>query len=725
MEPMDYTMDDGRPSQQQNTPQRSCPSYLQPQHSPQVNTFSPQARDAHHYDPIHNTDVWYQTSNAQSRPNYVASQHPNMPSWSQVPHVPAQNWAGFGESYGGIRGPEEPGYRGPAGLPAAHWDGMANYEPFNFTYATYANASDEASTSAEASSGRISAPSSSVSIAAVQGSAFGQTSMRQTEITRRMTRSNSTSNHSSDPVPGSQQQSDAVMDSRAVRESYRNILEEQTTPQSHATRNGTRSQEPIRHRRHIYRRELDSEDDDDSLADDDEAYASRVIETESYGELAHRGGDLFLGPEMEEERALAFYRGATATGKKVASQSAISSLESVNPHDLLKADRTCIICYNEFGVQNPEGLIEAPLRLPRCKHVFGDHCIKKWFEDSDSCPYCRDRLPNEVQARSSAALESMRRHREALSARQQVIRAQHGLPLPPRYTSSDEFGNGTNSLSASNFLRRSEEEYRQLLGSRSIPPNPWLSSPNRPYPSDQPENRRRSRGRLGGNRALPTPARPNSIGSARFITPTTNHQTISQRAHIHSAASNANGTNHMPRRSITPGLPRQVGTGSSRLNIPQTPPRQRLSSGAASFSVEASPPVAVGSGVSIGEHLAAAREGLRSSDPRLSTASEASAVPQWSDSFGLFLNNEEENIFPQSRSSAIGRDNNILPPRIPPSSTRPIMASLTHQHPNSEAGNNVPQASMGDLDTIMAFHDIQEEGFRDIQSGQPQARWSR
>jgi hypothetical protein len=53
------------------------------------------------------------------------------------------------------------------------------------------------------------------------------------------------------------------------------------------------------------------------------------------------------------------------------------------------------------------------------------------------------------------------------------------------------------------------------------------------------------------------------------------------------------------------------------------------------------------------------------------------------------------------------------------------MASLTHQHPNSEAGNNVLQASMGDLDTIMAFHDIQEEGFRDTQSGQPQARWSR
>lgn len=57
----------------------------------------------------------------------------------------------------------------------------------------------------------------------------------------------------------------------------------------------------------------------------------------------------------------------------------------------------CVICYNEFGAESPEGIREAPLRLPNCKHVFGDHCIKKWFEDSDSCPYCRDKLPSETR----------------------------------------------------------------------------------------------------------------------------------------------------------------------------------------------------------------------------------------------------------------------------------------------------------------------------------------
>ena len=53
----------------------------------------------------------------------------------------------------------------------------------------------------------------------------------------------------------------------------------------------------------------------------------------------------------------------------------------------------CKICYNEYGEESPEGVNEAPLRLPRCKHVFGDHCLKRWLAESNHCPYCRDKLP--------------------------------------------------------------------------------------------------------------------------------------------------------------------------------------------------------------------------------------------------------------------------------------------------------------------------------------------
>lgn len=79
----------------------------------------------------------------------------------------------------------------------------------------------------------------------------------------------------------------------------------------------------------------------------------------------------------------------------------------------------CVICYNDYGVESPEGINEAPLRLPKCKHVFGDHCIKKWFEDSDSCPCCRDKLPSEprsIQGSARAFMNWMRLRGYALPA---------------------------------------------------------------------------------------------------------------------------------------------------------------------------------------------------------------------------------------------------------------------------------------------------------------------
>lgn len=85
--------------------------------------------------------------------------------------------------------------------------------------------------------------------------------------------------------------------------------------------------------------------------------------------------------------------------------------------------QACIICYNDFGISNPEGQIEQPIRLPKCKHVFGDKCIKKWFEDSDSCPYCRDKLPSEVAIKRIGGLEaSIRMSRERLRAQHQRAR---------------------------------------------------------------------------------------------------------------------------------------------------------------------------------------------------------------------------------------------------------------------------------------------------------------
>ncbi|TDZ15023.1 E3 ubiquitin-protein ligase MPSR1 [Colletotrichum orbiculare MAFF 240422] len=118
--------------------------------------------------------------------------------------------------------------------------------------------------------------------------------------------------------------------------------------------------------------------------------------------IAH-GGARLLGHDLEENhvRATQFLRGSVST-KMVASDEAILSLQSVPISELPEGETACVICYNEYGVETPEGVKEAPLRLPKCKHTFGDHCIKKWLADSDSCPYCRDKIPSHPRLTSNA-----------------------------------------------------------------------------------------------------------------------------------------------------------------------------------------------------------------------------------------------------------------------------------------------------------------------------------
>lgn len=96
--------------------------------------------------------------------------------------------------------------------------------------------------------------------------------------------------------------------------------------------------------------------------------------------------------------------------RKSASQRVnISSLESLRVDDLPEDERMCPICYNDYGVQGPEGINEAPLRIPRCKHVFGDHCIKKWLVQKGSCPYCRDTVPGHSDGERSESTASQNR----------------------------------------------------------------------------------------------------------------------------------------------------------------------------------------------------------------------------------------------------------------------------------------------------------------------------
>ncbi|KAK2590084.1 hypothetical protein QQS21_012237 [Conoideocrella luteorostrata] len=116
-------------------------------------------------------------------------------------------------------------------------------------------------------------------------------------------------------------------------------------------------------------------------------------------------------------RQMQMFRGAVSS-KLVASKAAIQSLQSIDVSALPENEKTCVICYNDYGVASPEGVNEAPLRIPSCKHIFGDHCIKKWLEDSDSCPYCRSKLQSEPKHTYGSARTFLNMMR------------MRGLPLP-------------------------------------------------------------------------------------------------------------------------------------------------------------------------------------------------------------------------------------------------------------------------------------------------------
>lgn len=149
---------------------------------------------------------------------------------------------------------------------------------------------------------------------------------------------------------------------------------------------------------------------------------------------------------------------------------------------------------------------EAPLRLPKCKHVFGDHCIKKWFEDSDSCPYCRDKVPSESKITMANAHLARFMSRQRASVREREAR--EGNPSP-------------------------EDSSRPVAGDRRSPP------------TDGGESRRRIRPRHGSVRGPGSPpfsvSRPGSFGGAWTNHERRPHASIASRTNASSAPNRALG----------------------------------------------------------------------------------------------------------------------------------------------------------------------------------------
>jgi hypothetical protein len=130
-DPMDYTMDEGHghPAQISNTAPQ-C-QYQQP---PNSNGYASQSRDAHHYDPVHNTESWHGNGNGpHSRPGPPYAGTVGGSQWATPTYG---SWQGFGEAHRGSQGPDVPPYHQPGymAMPHSPWGQPRGYEPHSTSF---------------------------------------------------------------------------------------------------------------------------------------------------------------------------------------------------------------------------------------------------------------------------------------------------------------------------------------------------------------------------------------------------------------------------------------------------------------------------------------------------------------------------------------------------------------------------------------------------------------
>ena len=148
MDPMDYTMESPR----SQTAAPGCP-YMQNPALPPMPDYQPQYRDAHHYDPVHNTETWY------PHPHPL---NPNIPpSWAPGS---GPNFPNFPTLGGGLQDMSD--YRSPGSYmnmpPLSFRD---QQYPYDSPFSSYRDRSNGNSPSVEHNAGRSSAPATATSAA--------------------------------------------------------------------------------------------------------------------------------------------------------------------------------------------------------------------------------------------------------------------------------------------------------------------------------------------------------------------------------------------------------------------------------------------------------------------------------------------------------------------------------------------------------------------------------
>ncbi|XMA20511.1 hypothetical protein WAI453_013302 [Rhynchosporium graminicola] len=575
MDAMDYTMDDA--GNHANNNPAAIHQCLQASPSSAQHGYSSQG----HFDPVHDASNYYYGINpsTSSRPSYQIPQNQHTQNWGVSPYMPGANWQGFGDmsrpnsTHGG---PDSfLNHRGPGrNYEDTSWSGYRQIGRPDDTYGPFAN---------QLSGHNLSADHSMRPGGGVQAGSVTQTStLGPSPLTQNFDRP------PTDPLG----QSGGPSHTRAPSLGAGRINRHQTpshsfpTPPSLNSLRFQRAPRPFLSRPGLHG---STAADRVSWGDSDEESVSD-IENEAIRreEASYR--------EDEEEQALLMDR-ASAAGRRIMAKEAFNSLEKIKVEDLPKESKDCTICYNDFGLENPDGVIEQPVRWPKCKHLFGDKCIQRWFkEGKDTCPYCREKIPSESATKNlgmETQLRTLQRRRllQAAAGGQQQLR-HDGLTtgIPPEDPVSER-------TPLSPQFSSSHEEYDVMVNHNA---GSWTySSQHRYSPGDSPERRRQGRGRPTGGRSGHHMGRLVPIGPARSV-----NQSFGL---YHNPLPRGFGpplpTLHTPataRRTTPPGSTNNQGNlrqGHTHPHTPQARPSAGLPSSASASPEEASPPVAVGSGL--------------------------------------------------------------------------------------------------------------------------------
>lgn len=209
---------------------------------------------------------------------------------------------------------------------------------------------------------------------------------------------------------------------------------------------------------------------------------------------------------LEDEQAF-FAQSMRAAHRQHARKSAgfrvsIAALESLQVADLPEGERMCPICYNDYGVEGPEGINEAPLRIPRCRHIFGDHCIKKWLTQKHTCPYCRDTVPGQPDSDHASS-----------SGGSETSETQ-SRPRPSGSALSEAMLNMMGPEAQSITTLADAAQYRWMQSIQRAEQLRRASARAHPHPSDSEDQHRRTRQRLSSNDSSQQTGGPGRGGEA-------------------------------------------------------------------------------------------------------------------------------------------------------------------------------------------------------------------